>query len=55
MSWADIYYAAITDFLTTVTGHDVHKDRPTLKKINENIRSNPNIKAYLEKRPKTIF
>jgi glutathione S-transferase len=55
LTWADIVYAAYTGMLTTFAGKDVNKDRPELKKLVDKVHAIPNIKAYLEKRPKMMF
>nr|QCC89045.1 glutathione S-transferase sigma 2 [Meteorus pulchricornis] len=53
LSWVDILYAAYCDYLSNALGFDVNKDYPELKKLVDKIRATPNIKAYIEKRPKT--
>ncbi|XP_032666452.1 glutathione S-transferase-like [Odontomachus brunneus] len=55
LSWADIQYAAYVDMLCAFTAKDINKDYPELKKLVEKVNALPNIKAYLEKRPKSIF
>nr|QIJ45836.1 glutathione S transferase Sigma 1 [Meteorus pulchricornis] len=53
LSWADIWFAARCDYLSNILGFDVTKGYPELEKLVGKIRAIPNIKAYLEKRPKT--
>lgn len=53
LSWADFLWAAYCDYLGFVLGGDPNKDHPELKKLVEKVRSLPNVKAYIEKRPKT--
>lgn len=53
LSWADLLWAAYSEYLSVVLAADPNKDHPELKKLVEKVRALPNIKAYLEKRPKT--
>lgn len=53
LSWADLLWAAYSEYLNTVLAGDINKDHPELKKLVEKVRALPNIKAYIEKRPKT--
>ena len=55
LSWPDFLYAAYTDTLSIIIEADLNKDHLELQKLVEKVRSLPNIKAYLDKRPKTIF
>lgn len=55
LSWVDLLYTANTDMLSTINEGDINKDYPELKKLVEKVRSLPNIKAYLDKRPKTMI
>ncbi|XP_034951752.1 glutathione S-transferase-like [Chelonus insularis] len=51
LSFADLWYAASTDYMSRGLGYDVNKDHPELSKLVEKIRNIPSIKVYLEKRP----
>ncbi|KAL0132501.1 hypothetical protein PUN28_000326 [Cardiocondyla obscurior] len=53
LSWADILWAAYSDYLSFVLNGDPNKDHPELKKLVDKVRALPKIKAYIEKRPKT--
>lgn len=53
LSWADLLWTAYSDYLNFVLSGDPNKDHPELKKLVEKVRALPNIKAYIEKRPKT--
>ncbi|NP_001291541.1 glutathione S-transferase-like [Solenopsis invicta] len=53
LSWADFLWAGYCDYLSFVLAGDPNKDHPELKKLREKVRALPNVKAYLEKRPKT--
>lgn len=48
-------YAAYTGMLNTFAGKEINKDHPELKKLVDKVHATPNIKAYLEKRPKMMF
>lgn len=48
-------YAAYTEMLSFFAAKDINKDHPELKKLVDKVHSIPNIKAYLEKRPKIMF
>ena len=55
LSWPDFLYTAYTDTLSVIIEADLNKDHLELQKLVEKVRSLPNIKAYLDKRPKTLF
>lgn len=55
MSYADVHYAGLYHYLSKVLGHDINKDYPELKKLVDRVLANPNIKAYVEKRPETMI
>ncbi|CAD1469931.1 unnamed protein product, partial [Heterotrigona itama] len=55
LSWADLYYTATSDMFSSLLESDVNKDYPELKKLIEKVKTLPNVKAYLETRPKTTF
>ncbi|XP_017881706.1 glutathione S-transferase-like [Ceratina calcarata] len=55
LSYADLFFAAISDSLTTAYEAEITKDHPHLKCLKEKILAIPNIKAWLEKRPKLDF
>ncbi|EFN78062.1 glutathione S-transferase [Harpegnathos saltator] len=54
LSWADFVFAAYSGYLSTILVQDTNKDHPELKKLVAKVNGLPNIKAYLERRPKTI-
>ncbi|XP_046680426.1 glutathione S-transferase-like [Homalodisca vitripennis] len=54
LSWADIYFAAISDYLSHMNRQkDILEGCPTLKALKEKVFSLPKIKAYVAKRPIT--
>ncbi|GAB1864926.1 glutathione transferase [Camponotus japonicus] len=55
LSWADLLWATFSDTVSLFSTEDLNKDHPELKKLVEKVRALPNIKAYIEKRPKTQF
>jgi glutathione S-transferase len=56
LTWADIYLAYVVNNAEIV--HDIKlltDDYPALKKLSEKVFSVPQIKAWIEKRPKTRY
>ncbi|VEN61543.1 unnamed protein product [Callosobruchus maculatus] len=55
LTWADMYLAAILPYLNFMAKKDILADAPALKKVCDQVYQLPNIKKWLEKRPKTEF
>lgn len=55
LSYADLFFVAISDSLNTAYESDITKDKPHLKSLKAKVLAIPNIKAYVEKRPKLDF
>ncbi|GLG94924.1 Glutathione S-transferase [Gryllus bimaculatus] len=55
LSWEDLYFAAITEFLKGGLEVDFISQYPNLKVLAEKVWNLPRIKAWREKRPKTQF
>ncbi|XP_076296582.1 glutathione S-transferase S4 [Lasioglossum baleicum] len=55
LSYADLFFVAISDSLTTVYESDITVDHPNLKALKEKVLSIPSIKTWVEKRPKLLF
>ncbi|XP_076766323.1 glutathione S-transferase-like [Xylocopa sonorina] len=55
LSWADLMFAAQSELMSNIQGSDLTAGFPELKKLEEKVRSLPNIKAYLSKRAKMIL
>ncbi|KZC09847.1 PREDICTED: glutathione S-transferase-like [Dufourea novaeangliae] len=55
LTWADLMYTGYTETLSAMTESELNKDHPELQKLVAKVRALPNIKAYLDKRPKTLF
>ncbi|KAK7863745.1 hypothetical protein R5R35_011148 [Gryllus longicercus] len=53
LSWADLYFAAITEYLKGGLEDDFISQYPNLKVLAEKVWNLPRIKAWREKRPKT--
>lgn len=54
LTWADIYFVAISEVLTFMVGNDVLEPYPNLKALRETIQAYPGIKKYIEGRPADI-
>uniref|UniRef100_A0A6V7HN89 GST C-terminal domain-containing protein n=1 Tax=Bracon brevicornis TaxID=1563983 RepID=A0A6V7HN89_9HYME len=55
MSYADIFFAAVHDSLANACNVDITENRPNLKHIKDTVFNIPNIKKWIEKRPKVEF
>ncbi|KAK0164119.1 hypothetical protein PV328_002780 [Microctonus aethiopoides] len=55
LSYADIFFVAIYDSLANACTIDITENRPKLKLLRDKILNIPNIKAWVEKRPKLEF
>lgn len=53
MTWADLAYYGYFSFLIEKFGEDFLKEAPLLKALVERIEALPNIKKWVESRPKT--
>lgn len=53
LTWVDIYFAGILDYLNYMTKTDLIEKHPNLKNVVEGVTSLEPIKAWLEKRPQT--
>lgn len=53
LTWADIYFAGILDYLNYMAKVDLVEKYPNLKAVVDNVVSLEPIKAWLEKRPQT--
>ncbi|CAH1100580.1 unnamed protein product [Psylliodes chrysocephalus] len=53
LTWADVYFVGLLEFLNYMLGKDLSDGAPGLKGLNEKVRAIPQIKTYLNKRPKT--
>ncbi|XP_043252563.1 glutathione S-transferase-like [Colletes gigas] len=55
LSYADLFFVAISDAINTGYEADITKDKPHLKALKEKVLALPSIKAYVEKRPKLEY
>jgi glutathione S-transferase len=55
LTWADIYYVGIIDYLSAMVKEDLVEKYANLKALKENVLALPSIKAWVEKRPESEF
>ncbi|KAK7864588.1 hypothetical protein R5R35_003179 [Gryllus longicercus] len=55
LSYADVIFAALEEFLSGCMESDLLEGYPNLKSLVEKVNSNPEIKAWINKRPKTRY
>ncbi|KAF3424359.1 hypothetical protein E2986_07860 [Frieseomelitta varia] len=55
LSYADLFFVAISDSLNTAYESDITEDKPHLKSLKEKVLAHENIKSWIEKRPKLEF
>ena len=55
LSYADLFFVAVSDSLSTAYESDITNDKPHLKALKEKVLAIPSIKAWVEKRPKLTF
>ncbi|XP_012139900.1 glutathione S-transferase S4 [Megachile rotundata] len=53
LSYADLFFAAISDSLSIAYEADITKDHPRLKTLRQKVLELPGIKEWMETRPKT--
>lgn len=51
MSWADLFFVAILDYMNFMAKIDLLEGRPKLKVLKEQVLEVPQIKAWVAKRP----
>lgn len=52
LSWADLFFVAILDYLNFMVKIDLLEGRPKLQGLKEQVLAVPQIKTWVEKRPK---
>lgn len=55
LTWADIFFASLNDYLSAMAGKNVTADHPNLNNLVSKVYNLPGVKSYLDKRPKTKF
>ncbi|XP_054285379.1 glutathione S-transferase-like [Macrosteles quadrilineatus] len=53
LSWADLYFAAILDYLSHIYGSDLTSGYPYLKALKDKVYTIPRIKTWIDRRPDT--
>lgn len=53
LTWVDIYFAGILDYLNYMAKCDLIEKHPNLKAVVDNVLALEPIKAWIEKRPQT--
>ncbi|CAG2063589.1 unnamed protein product, partial [Timema podura] len=53
LTWADLYFVGLLDYLSGMVGHDLVEKYENLKALKEKVLAIPAIKAWIEKRPDT--
>lgn len=53
LTWADVYFAGIVDYMNYMVKRDLLEKYPALKGIVDEINGMEPIKAWIEKRPQT--
>ncbi|XP_067008892.1 glutathione S-transferase [Anabrus simplex] len=51
LTWADLYFVAILDYLDVMAGKDLLENRPNLQALKAKILALPSIKEWVAKRP----
>ncbi|KAJ8915851.1 hypothetical protein NQ315_004665 [Exocentrus adspersus] len=52
LTWADVYFIALLDYINFMAKKDIIADSPNLQSVKENVLKVPNVKDWIEKRPK---
>nr|CAD7259031.1 unnamed protein product [Timema shepardi] len=55
LTWADLYFVGLLDYLSEMVGHDLVEKYANLKALKEKVLGIPAIKAWVDKRPDTKF
>jgi len=53
LSWADLFFVAILDYLNFLVKIDLLEGRPKLQALKQQVLAVPQIKTWVDKRPKT--
>nr|WCC58243.1 glutathione S-transferase [Pharsalia antennata] len=55
LTWADLFFVSLLDYMSLLTKKDLIANSPNLQIVNENVLKIPNIKAWVDKRPRTKY
>lgn len=53
LSWADLTFVALLDYLNYMMGHDIIEKYENLKQLKQKVLDLPAIKKWVEKRPQS--
>lgn len=53
LTWADVYFAGIVDYMNYMVKRDLLEQYPALKAVVDEVNALEPIKAWIEKRPVT--
>lgn len=53
LTWADLYFVGILDYLNYMTKSDLVANHPNLQRLVDNVTSIDSIAAWIAKRPQT--
>ncbi|XP_062560800.1 glutathione S-transferase-like [Armigeres subalbatus] len=53
LTWADLYFVGLLDYLNHLANTDLIVDQPNLQKVVKNVTSIESIKNWIDKRPQT--
>lgn len=54
MSWADLFFVAVLDYLNYMSKIDLLEGRTNLQALKEKVLALPQIKSWIEKRPAAL-
>lgn len=55
LSWGDVYFVAVSDYLIKMVGFDYFEKYENLKRLQQNVISLPKIQKWIETRSKSDF
>lgn len=55
LTWADIYFVGLLDFLDTMAGIDITEGYPNLQAVKNNVMIIPDIKEWIDTRPDSVY
>lgn len=53
LTWADMYFVAVLDYINYMTKQDITANYPNLKKVVDNVLAIESIKKWVAERPQT--
>jgi prostaglandin-H2 D-isomerase / glutathione transferase len=53
LTWADLYFTAVSDYMSFMAKQDITEKHANLKKVTTNVLAIDSIKKWVAKRPKT--